>query len=239
MNTISINTPQNVVLEYKSCSLGPRIAAFLIDLLVMVAYFIGMGMLIGFFDNIGRLQLLALQNLVLLPVFFYSLLMNIAFNGRTVGKFALGLKTVKMDGSPVHLSDLLILWMLRLVDIWVVSPAVGVLSIAFTDTNQRLGGLASNTVVIDMRRKTKIDHTILERVDEGYEVQYPMVDMLSDEQVNDIKEIYRQTESSRDYHSLQMLADRLREMLNVKTDQRDAIFIRTVLKDYYYLTQRT
>lgn len=238
MNTISINTPQNVVLDYKSCSLGPRIAAFLIDLLVMAAYVIALGILMDLFDGLADLQLIALQNLVLLPVFFYSLLMNIIFNGRTVGKFALGLKTVKMDGSPVHLSDLLILWMLRLVDIWAVSPAVGVLSIAFTDTNQRLGGLASNTVVVDLRKKTNIDHTILERVSEDYDLTYPMVDMLTDEQVNDIKQIYRQTEGSRDYHSLQMLAERVREMLNIKTDQRDAIFIRTVLKDYYYLTQR-
>lgn len=236
MNTITINTPQNVALDYAVAGLGRRIVAFLIDLLVLAAY----GTLVGYIVNSmpGEWSPLAVGNLLFLPIFFYSLFMNVVFGGRTVGKFALKMKVVKIDGTPVHLSDLSILWLLRLVDIWAVSPAVGVLCISFSDHNQRLGGIASDTVVIDIRKLTHISHTVLENISDNHDVTYHVVDQLTDEQVNEIKTIYEQIKESRDYHSLKMLRQRCEELLQITTTQKDGIFIQTLLADYYYLTNR-
>jgi len=238
MSNTSINTAQNVNINYNISSLGYRITGILIDLVIMLVYLIilgyienGMGQLFDNFTTFGLSQLL------FLPIAFYSLFFNVIFNGRTPGKFVVGTKVVKIDGSPATWSDYLITWMLRLVDIWVISPGIGVMSIIFSDKNQRLGDMASDTIVIDTRKKTKISHTILEDVKEDYEPTFLTVNLLNDSDVNEIKEIYRLAGESRDYETLKMLRLKVESLLQVNSDLRDGIFVRTVLKDYSYLTQ--
>src|SRR5690606_3529979 len=109
MANLEINTSQNVNLNYKIVSVGERILAFLIDLFLFFVYFYlvdlvtaAMGM--AFSDN---WTIFGLQQLLLLPVMFYSLYMHILFNGRTVGKMAMRTRVVKVDGGSVQWSDYL------------------------------------------------------------------------------------------------------------------------------------
>ncbi|KQC33193.1 membrane protein [Nonlabens sp. YIK11] len=238
MSNTSINTAQNVNINYHISSLGYRITGVLVDLVIMFVYIIILGYIEDGMSNLfDNFTTFGLSQLMFLPVAFYSLFFNIVFNGRTPGKFVVGTKVVKIDGSPATWSDYLISWMLRLVDIWVISPGIGVMSIIFSDKNQRLGDMASDTIVIDTRKKTKISHTILEDVKEDYEPTFLTVNMLTDKDVNEIKEIYRLAGESRDYETLKMLRIKVEQLLQVNSDLRDGIFVRTVLKDYSYLTQ--
>ena len=121
MANLEINTTQNVNLDYKIVSVGERILAFLIDVFLFFVYFYIVelateAMNMAFSDH---WTVFGLQQLLLLPVMFYSLYMHILFNGRTVGKMAMKTRVVKVDGSPASWSDYMILWMLRLVDIWI------------------------------------------------------------------------------------------------------------------------
>jgi uncharacterized RDD family membrane protein YckC len=238
MSNTSIQTAQNVAINYSVASLGSRIVAFLIDLVIMILYviiieYIGLGM-----DNIfDRNTTIGLSELLMLPVVFYSLLFNILFNGKTPGKFIMKIKLVKIDGSPARWSDFLITWIIRLIDIWITTGGAGIISIIFTDKNQRLGDAAANTIVIDSRKQTKVSHTILEDVEESYEPQFLMVNQLTDHDVNEIKEIYRLAGESRDYATLNQLRQKIESLLNLQSDLKDAVFVRTILKDYSYLTQ--
>lgn len=238
MSNTSINTAQNVNINYNISSLGYRVVGFLIDLVIIFVYviilsYIESGMS-GLFD---RFTTFGLGQLLFLPVAFYSLFFNIIFNGRTPGKFIVGTKVVKIDGSPATWSDYLISWMLRLVDLWIISPGIGIMAIIFSNRNQRLGDMASDTIVIDTRKKTKISHTILEDVKEDYEPTFLTVNMLTDKDINEIKEIYRLAGESRDYETLKILRLKVEDLLQINSDLRDGIFVRTVLKDYSYLTQ--
>ncbi|PRP66069.1 RDD family protein [Nonlabens agnitus] len=241
MSNTSINTAQNVNINYHISSLGYRITGVLVDLVIMFVYIIILGYIEDGMSNLfDNFTTFGLSQLMFLPVAFYSLFFNIVFNGRTPGKFVVGTKVVKIDGSPATWSDYLISWMLRLVDIWITAPTfggVGILAIIFSDKNQRLGDMASDTIVIDTRKKTKISHTILEDVKEDYEPTFLTVNMLTDKDVNEIKEIYRLAGESRDYETLKMLRIKVEQLLQVNSDLRDGIFVRTVLKDYSYLTQ--
>ncbi|WP_194852051.1 RDD family protein [Nonlabens antarcticus] len=238
MSNTSINTAQNVNINYNVASLGYRMLGFVIDLIIMFIYLIIIGYLVDGMDNIfEKFTTLGISQLLFLPIAFYSLFFNIIFNGRTPGKFIVQTKVVKIDGSPATWSDYLVSWVLRLVDLWTFMPGPAVLSIIFTDKNQRLGDIASDTIVIDNRKKTKISHTILEDVKDDYEPIFLTVNMLTDKDVNEIKEIYRLAGESRDYETLRMLRLRVEELLSIKSDLRDGIFVRTVLKDYSYLTQ--
>ncbi|AZQ43975.1 RDD family protein [Nonlabens ponticola] len=238
MSNTAVNTAQNVNINYTVASLGYRILAFLIDLVVLGVYVSALAYVFSNLENaLDRFTSIGLYQLLFLPIAFYSLIFNIIFNGKTVGKFVLQLRTVKVDGSPATWSDYFITWIMRLVDLWLTGPGVAIISIIFTDKNQRLGGIASNTIVIDTRKKTKISHTILEQVREDYKPTFITAHQLTDPTINEAKEIYRLAGQSRDYAALKLLRLRLEELLGIKSELRDGEFVRTLLKDYTYLTQ--
>lgn len=238
MSNTAINTAQNVNIEYEFAGVGKRMLAFLLDLVIFAIYLITMSLTI--YRAVGLLDdnnTLGIQELSMLPIFCYSLFMHLIFNGRTVGKFIMGIKVVREDGSPARLSDYLVRWIFRLVDIVIFFGTVGVVSILFSEKKQRLGDLAAKTIVINTKKSTKISHTILEDLDPNYQAQFQNAYLLTDADVNEIKDIYRLAGESRDYMTLRELRIKVESLLNINSDLRDGVFIRTVLKDYTYLTQ--
>jgi uncharacterized RDD family membrane protein YckC len=239
MANLAINTTQNVNLDYKLVSVGERILAFLIDLLIFSVYLYIVEVISDVMGSSisDNWTVFGLQQLLLLPVMFYSLYMHILFNGRTVGKMVLKTRVVKIDGGPVHWSNYLTLWMLRLVDIWVFSGSVGLLSILFSERRQRVGDFAAGTVVISTKNTVKISHTILEELTEVYEPKFINVTKLTDKDVRLIKETYLIAISSADYKTLNALRKKIESILEIKSEFYDKQFIETILKDYNYYTQ--
>lgn len=240
MSNLQINTTQNVNLSYTIVSIGERILAFLIDafILYLYAYLV---QLIG--DAIGyiyedRWTQRGLISLIFLPAMGYSLLMHSLFNGRTVGKMLLKIRVVRLDGSPVHWSNYLVRWMLRLVDIWIFVGSIGLLSILFSERRQRVGDSAAGTVVISTKNKTKVSHTILEEVTDTYEPKFINVTLLTDKDVRLIKDTYLITKKSNDFKTLKALRDKVEGILGTKSELYDRQYIDTVLKDYNFYTQQ-
>jgi len=243
MNNLQINTTQNVNLTYTIVGIGERILAFFIDafIIYLYAYLVSIiGDAIDFaFDD--RWTTIGLVSLIFLPAMCYSLLMHSLFNGRTVGKMILKIRVVRLDGSPVHWSNYLVRWMLRLVDIWITSPAMGavsILSILFSERGQRVGDAAAGTVVITNKNKTKVSHTILEEVADDYEPNFTMVTMLNDQDVRLIKDTYLIAKKSNDFKTLKMLRDKIESVIGTKSELYDKQYIDTILKDYNFYTQK-
>ncbi len=240
MGNLQINTTQNVNLDYKIVGLGERIVAFLIDglILYMYAYLVSLiSNAIGFIYEDTWTQR-GLAALIFLPAMFYSLLMHSLFNGQTVGKMLMKMRVVRLDGAPVHWSNLLVRWMLRLVDIWIFLGSIGILSILFSDKRQRVGDAAAGTVVISTKRKTQVSHTILEEVEEAYEPQFTNVTLLTDKDVRLIKETYLIAKKSGDFKTLTALRIKVDSILKTNSNLYDVQYIDTVLKDYNYYTQK-
>ncbi len=240
MGNLQINTTQNVNLDYKIVGLGERIVAFLIDglILYMYAYLVSLiSNAIGFIYEDTWTQR-GLAALIFLPAMFYSLLMHSLFNGQTVGKMLMKMRVVRLDGAPVHWSNLLVRWMLRLVDIWIFLGSIGILSILFSDKRQRVGDAAAGTVVISTKRKTKVSHTVLEEVEEAYEPQFTNVTLLTDKDVRLIKETYLIAKKSGDFKTLTALRIKVDSILKTNSNLYDVQYIDTVLKDYNYYTQK-
>jgi len=240
MANLQINTTQNVNLDYKIVGLGERILAFLIDgfILYMYAFLVdlisdALGLI---YDDSWTLR--GLAALIFLPAMGYSLLMHSLFNGQTVGKMLLGMRVVRLDGGPVHWSNLLVRWMLRLVDIWLFLGTVGILSILFSQRGQRVGDAAAGTVVISTKKKTKISHTLLEEVEEAYTPQFTNVTLLSDKDVRLIKETYHIALSSGDFKTLTALRIKVDSILKTNSNLYDRQYLDTVLKDYTFYTQK-
>ncbi|MBT8184821.1 MAG: RDD family protein [Eudoraea sp.] len=240
MSNLQINTTQNVYLDYKIVSIGERIVAFLIDGFILYLYLIlvqYIGQVIGYIYEDTWTQR-GLMSLIFLPAMFYSLIMHSLFNGRTVGKLLLKMRVVKVDGSPVHWSNYLVRWMLRLVDIWIFLGAIGILSILFSEKRQRLGDAAAGTVVISTKRKTKVSHTILEEVADTYVPMFTNVTILTDKDVRLIKDTYRIAKNSKDYKTMKALRVRVEGILDSESELYDAQYLDTVLKDYNFYTQK-
>ncbi len=239
MANLNINTTQNVNLDYKIVSIGERILALLIDLFIFILYLFIIDLITSFMDDIftDDWTVFGLQSLLYLPIMFYSLYMHILFNGRTVGKMIVKTRVVKVDGSPVHWSNLMIRWMLRIVDLWIFMGAISVLTILFSEKRQRLGDSAAGTVVISTKNNLKITHTILEEIEDTYEPKFIMVTKLTDKDVRLIKETFIIVKRSNDYKTLNALRIKVESLLETNSDLYDKQYIDTVLKDYNYYTQ--
>lgn len=239
MSNLSINTTQNVNLDYKIVGLGERIVAFLIDVFVLYMYLMLVNLVttaMGYVFS-DSWTVFGLSSLIFLPAMFYSLLCHIVFNGRTLGKLIMKMRVVKIDGSPVHWSSYLIRWMLRLVDIWLFLGSVGILAILFSDKKQRIGDAAAGTVVISTKQKTKISHTILEEVTSDYQPVFLNVTQLQDKDIRLIKETFLIAKRTSDYKTLKELRLKVESILGTESNLYDREYIDTVLKDYNYYTQ--
>ncbi|MBL4654178.1 MAG: RDD family protein [Flavobacteriales bacterium] len=239
MANLEINTTQNVNLDYKIASFGWRILALLIDLSLLFLYFYLIGQITSLFEDLftDKWSVLALQNILFFPVMFYSLYMNILFQGRTVGKMMVNIRVVRLDGYPLHWSHYMVRWMLRLVDIWFLSGTIGILVILLTEKSQRLGDAAAGSVVIYTKKKVRISHTILEELETHYKPTFLTVTQLSDKDVRLIKETFLIAKKSRDYKTLNALRLKVESVLEINSEFYDIQFIDTVLKDYNYFTQ--
>jgi len=239
MAKLKINTTQNVNLDYKIVGIGERILALVIDLFVFFLYLFILDVVMSITDDLfsDRWTIMGLQSLLMLPIMFYSLYMHIIFNGRTVGKMIVKTRVVKVDGSPVHWSNFMIRWMLRIVDLWIFMGSISILTILFSDKRQRLGDAAAGTVVISTKNQIKISHTILEEVEETYNPKFIMVTKLSDKDVRLIKETFLIAKRSNDFKTLKALRVKVESVLDTQSDLYDRQFLDTVLKDYNYFTQ--
>ncbi len=240
MSNLQINTTQNVNLDYKIVGIGERIVAFLIDgfilyMFVLLVNLIGDAISYVYEDTWTQRGSVAP---ISLPAMFYSLLMHSLFNGRTVGKMLMKMRVVRVDGAPVHWSNLLVRWMLRLVDIWIFLGSIGILSILFSDKRQRTGDAAAGTVVISTKKKVKVSHTILEEVEDKYEPTFTNVTLLTDKDVRLIKETYHIAKQSSDFKTLKALREKVETILETNSQLYDKQFLDTVLKDYNYYTQK-
>lgn len=239
MGKLAINTAQNVNLDYKLIGLGERFVAFLIDGIILITYITIMENIVALseiFDADGWTQR-GFLGLFILPAFFYSVLCHIIFGGQTIGKMIMRIKVVRVDGSPTEWYNFFVRWMLRIVDIWIFSPSIGILTILLSDKKQRLGDAAAGTVVISVKKKHKISSTILEEISEDYQPVYSNVTQLSDKDVRIIKEAYTISKKNNDFKTLTLLRKKICDTLGIETKQYDVQFIDTILKDYNFYTQ--
>lgn len=239
MSNLAINTAQNVNLDYKLIGLGERLVAFLIDGLILIAYITVIENLVEvseIFDTDSWTRR-GFLGLFMLPAFFYSLLCHIIFSGQTIGKAIMKIKVVRFDGTPTQWYNLLVRWMLRIIDIWLFFSSIGVLSILLSDKKQRVGDAAAGTVVISVKKKHKITSTILEDIKDDYEPVFNNVTELSDKDVRIIKEAFIISKRNNDFKTLTILRKKVCDILKIESKLFDKEFLDTILKDYNYYTQ--
>ena len=237
MDNFQIETAQNISIDQNVAGIGERILAFLLDAVIQALYLVLANYLLQGVD-MEKGQLWVFILVMGLPVFLYYLVWESFWNGQTPGKAALQIRVVKMDGSKPAFSNYVTRWLLRLVDITMSSGSVAVVSILLNGKGQRLGDLAAGTTVISERPQTHLQQTLMVDLPEDYVPKYPQVTVLSDKDVENIKTLYRNSLRNSNHRIINSLSQKVSELLQVTPQELPMQFIKTVIKDYNYYTQR-
>ena len=244
MSELSINTTQNVTINFTAASIGHRMLAFGIDLLIMTAYIITVYLFLYYTTILERIQgwdgwsQMAVQSIIFLPVMFYSLIFETFFEGQSIGKKLVRIKVVKIEGYQSSFGDYLIRWLFRMIDVVILSGVIAFIAVIMSKKSQRLGDMAAGTSVITLRNNVNISSTILEEINVDYKPTYPLVIKLSDNDVRIIKENFIRAKAGRDFDLMLKLTDKIQSVTGIKNQSGNQVdFINTVLKDYNYYTQ--
>ena len=244
MSELTINTTQNVTINFTAASIGHRILAFGIDVLIIMAYltsiflFLSKSGLEYKIQSMDGWSQIAIRSIIFLPVMFYSLIFETFFEGQSLGKKLVRIKVVKIEGYQASFGDYLIRWLFRLVDIIITSGILGFITIILSKKFQRLGDMAAGTSVITLRNNVNISSTILEEIQQDYVPIYPLVIKLSDNDIRIIKDKFIKAKAKRDEELVLKLVNKIEEVTGIKNQSANNwSFISTVLKDYNYYTQ--
>lgn len=147
---ISIPTPEGVEIELVLAGLGSRLAASLVDWLIIMAVIAALwivGLIVAVpTDLAGGVLSAGLVSVSFLVLFGYDTAFETLNSGRTPGKRLVGIRVVRYGGAPPGFLAAAIRNLVRALDVGILP--VGVLCILFTARNQRLGDLAAGTLVV-------------------------------------------------------------------------------------------
>ncbi|MEO9964807.1 MAG: RDD family protein [Reichenbachiella sp.] len=243
MQSIEINTTQNVRINYEVAQLGDRILAFIIDFLIILAAFILTSILAAIFSSVGGDMLFFL---VAMPIFiFYNLASEIILNGRTIGKRSMSLKVVKTNGKEPKNSDYFLRWVFRMIDIYLSLGSIAIIFIATSKNGQRLGDLISDTTLIRIKPGGHITYNDILRNQEKaqIEVTYQWAKNLSDKEILLIQEVLRRNKKYNNQSHEEILDELVGKVkqklhLDFQLDVGDKKeFLRTTVRDYIALTR--
>ncbi|MGJ8732598.1 RDD family protein [Cellulophaga fucicola] len=236
MNEIQIETAQNISIHQNAAHLGDRMLAYIIDSIVISIYTFLMIFLLVYmnivFEDAWHLYLI-----VMLPAFFYYLILETFMNGATIGKRIMSIRVVKIDGSTPNFSSYFIRWVMRIVDVALSTGGVAVLTILLRGNGQRLGDIAAGTTVITEKKKVKLEDTMVANLPENYKPSYPQVTVFKDAEMQTIKELYSSARRNGDHNVIVSLAEKIKEVTNITTDKKPLEFVAIVIKDYIFYTQ--
>jgi len=145
-----IVTPEAVVLDVETAGVASRVFAGIIDFAIQLGILWLGAMLLsisGLVDSSSFNMGLAL--LVAAVLLGYPVVSETLMRGRTIGKRAMGLRAVTLEGAPIRLRHASLRMMGGLVDRFLPPLGVtGMLMVMGTARHQRVGDLIAGTIVI-------------------------------------------------------------------------------------------
>ncbi|MGW9413235.1 RDD family protein [Arthrobacter cupressi] len=154
----SIITGEAVVLELRPASLAARALGLALDLLVyfVLLFFMMLlvtGLLPDLDDAAARAVMLSsvVLCLVVVPVAVETL-----SRGRSVGKFAAGLRIVRDDGGSIRFRHALIRGLIGFLEIFLTFGGLAVAVALFNDKSKRLGDIVAGTYSLRQRVQQEV-----------------------------------------------------------------------------------
>lgn len=157
----SIDTPEQVSLEFNLAGIGSRFMAVFIDTLLQgMLLFAAMiaGVSVALVSQMGSTWAIAIVILVYFGIYWgYFAVFETVWKGQTPGKRLIKIRVIKGDGRSINVYDAMIRNLIRIIDFLPTAYGVGVLTMFIDKKNRRLGDLVAGTVVIHDREHVGIE----------------------------------------------------------------------------------
>lgn len=255
MKSIIFESAQHVKVEFELASTFQRVAAALIDITAFFIYFLIVMAALGlgdFFSSAGT-RMFVILLIIKLPWILYFPLVEFFMKGQSLGKYALGIRIVTIDGESPGLKEVFTRWLFRgdffwisadaLVLIWAGIGVVGAIFSATSPKGQRLGDVMAGTVVIKNNASVKYSYQQIDEIknNENYTAVYPNVIRLTDEDMllikNTILRVQKYPNNETKNFAIQ-LANKSAELIGLEeTPPQRLQFLQTLLQDYIVLTR--
>ncbi|MET8852540.1 RDD family protein [Amycolatopsis sp. NPDC004625] len=159
-------TGEAVVLGLRVAKLASRALAMGLDVLLQFAALIGLGMVLAFAlpeTDEGLFVALLLVCMVLVMV-GYPVVFETLSRGRSLGKMAVGLRVVRVDGGPIRFRHALVRGLAGfVVDFWALGlfGAVAVVVSLCSSNGRRVGDFLAGTLVVRERVPASAGHAAI------------------------------------------------------------------------------
>ncbi len=236
MQAVSVQTTQNIELEYPLAGIGERMLAFLLDILIMFSFIAIVAAILSIpgFDTPDFLIWI-----VVIIAFLYRFFAEMFFNGQTVGKSVVKIRVVKIDGNPPSVANYFLRWLLEPIDFFIVGLAV--VLIILNKRGQRLGDMLAGTTVVKVKRITAANvrnKAIMKPVDEDYVPIHSEAGNISDHDIRIIKDALSAYREDAAHKAVSALEQKLKEKYDIQSEQPTVKFLYTILRDHTYYVSR-
>jgi uncharacterized RDD family membrane protein YckC len=160
---LTIDTPEQIALEFTVAGIGSRLLAMVIDTLIQIAlYFLLIlgvvtlqsrtGILGRAADRLGANWALAIAVLLYFCIYWgYFAGFEGFWKGQTPGKHFLKIRVLKDNGRPINVYEAIGRNIMRAIDALPTLYGVGLVTMAISKKNQRLGDMLAGTIVVHER----------------------------------------------------------------------------------------
>ncbi len=267
MGAIRVPTTFNIDLEFEIPEFHRRLFAWLIDVMIQIIYFVAAFTLL--LKSISTHDLLSpdtqynvwgIYMMIIVPVFTYHLICEIAMNGQSIGKKILGIKVVNENGGRPSISQFIIRWLIRTGDYAIVAIITlnvvllvdkdwfvflsaslillltDIIIVVSSKKGQRLGDMLAHTILVRTKARGSMEETVFMEVADSYVPAFPEIMRLSDRDINAIKSILDTSRKKGDFKLAAMASEKIKAHLKINSTMSPFDFLNTLLKDYNYLS---
>lgn len=229
-----INTTQNVRLNFELASLGDRILAGVIDILIL------WGAVLGF--RLGLPQTIPVQVTMYALVILYHPLFELFNNGRSIGKMVMKTRVIRLDGTEPTIGDYSLRWLLGLIEVLISQGSIAMISFLFGEKSQRLGDMAAGTTVAKLKPRVTLEQTLFEDTDDNYVPHYPQAGELSPIDIETLKEVVEAIKKTYTVSTITLIEkarSTVEAKLGIKAVEKDTLsFISRIIKDYNFISSK-
>lgn len=244
LDKLSIDTPEQVALDFTLATVGSRFLALAIDTLiqfgVILAFLLLAGFLAGFLAALSAFTwsgispwAFALFILTSFLVYYgYFAFFEALWTGQTPGKRTIGIRVMDATGRPISAQQAILRNVVRIADQLPGVYAVGILTMFLTERSQRLGDLAAGTVVVHERtiEAPAVDVELARPVVTSHGAQ-----RLAAQEIAVVELFFRRRSELASYErgrAARQIADRIRQRLGIAPGTDDEELLEEVMAEY-------
>ena len=154
---LTIDTPEQVELEFEISGVGSRFLAMALDTLIQAAIYIVLGVTVAVvpvFNKTVGTWWFAIIVLAFFCVYWgYFALFELFWRGQTPGKRLVGIRVIKESGRPVNAIESVGRNLMRVIDSLPTMYATGLVVMLINKKNKRLGDMVAGTIVVHERKR--------------------------------------------------------------------------------------